>query len=214
MKIQKLKEFMKTLSIKIFLPFKKNVLFLMKVYAKANILLVYFFLQNFFGYLCFNFLVLYYSFSFYDRFELSHLIALFTCLYIQGTAVELYFFSKVDFLLNWLEKIINDDAFFSKYVTNHKLSQSVLKAFVPAFFFTIVNNISMHYQMEDLKAANDKIFEDFCQKYGEKWSKDVAEEYLAKTWELLEPGKTPGKLKQIMQHVNIEKIIENYKKSN
>lgn len=97
MKMQKLFNGLTVLSTKFFLVAKKIVLFLMKMHLKTNMLLVYFFIQNFFGFLCYNFLVLYHLFSVDGHIEVSHLVALFTCYFIQGITLELYFISKVFF---------------------------------------------------------------------------------------------------------------------
>lgn len=133
--MQKIFDVFTVLSTKLFLVAKKIVLFSMKIHLKTSILLVYFFIQNFLGFLCYNFLVLYYLFSADGHFGSSHYIAAFTCYFIQGAALFLYIFSKVPVVMRWLEKIVNNDAFILKYFSNNKRGKSLLKAFIPVFFF-------------------------------------------------------------------------------
>ena len=125
-------------------PFIK---FTATLYLKVNIRLIHFFIETKIGFSLFLFLMIYGLFGCTnsENCKLSHALALYFILYLMSTIVEFWFLVKIPFTRKILDELLTK-AYIVKYLGEHTLTKTTVKAFGTAFTILAIESGSSHME--------------------------------------------------------------------
>ena len=195
----------------------KYYILLLSYFLKLQITLLNVVAKNHFLYFIYITLIIYCYYGCVNDVECnkSHFIAFILVHYLMGTSTEIYFLCQISTTRNWIIKLVGQEYFIANFPNGNQL---VLKYFLPLFFLTIFETLSIYLMQSFYFGIEEVNTEAYKELYGYdplNWQHEVKEKYLKERFDRIMGSYRHGALTYVAHKMTafynfIVKIFSNF----